>query len=146
MQTYDPRYLDGIAHFNRGEYFEAHEAWEQLWIHAQDPARLFYKGLIQAAVALHHASQGNRHGAWKLYQRSRCVLTAYEPWYLGLNVERFIAEFDLSLCSPGAYDAASPPGPSGPQIELAPLGNGSIAPALRPILKESCWPRPESPT
>ena len=28
---YDPRYLVGIVHFNRGDYFEAHEVWEDLW-------------------------------------------------------------------------------------------------------------------
>jgi uncharacterized protein len=145
MQSYDPRYLSGIAHFNRGEYFEAHEVWEDLWLGTQGPARLFYKGLIQAAVALHHARQENQHGAWKLYQRSRRGLAAYEPWYLGLNVASFLVEMGHCLRTSGASNAARTPAWSGPQIELFPLESGPSGPALRPILKESCWPRPESP-
>ena len=29
---YDPRYLAGIVLFNRGDFFEAHEVWESLWM------------------------------------------------------------------------------------------------------------------
>ena len=45
---YDPRYLAGILHFNRGDYFEAHEVWEDLWHDKAGPDRRFYQGLIQA--------------------------------------------------------------------------------------------------
>ena len=38
--------------------------------------RLFYKGLIQAAVALHHFGNGNIRGARKVYGRSRGYLAA----------------------------------------------------------------------
>lgn len=48
---YDPLYLKGIAYFNSCEFFEAHEVWEDLWKSYTGPLRLFYKGLIQAAVA-----------------------------------------------------------------------------------------------
>ena len=60
---YDTRYLAGIGHFNRGEYFEAHEVWEGLWRDCAAADRLFYQSLIQAAVALYHWSNGNRVGA-----------------------------------------------------------------------------------
>ena len=48
---FDPLYLKGIAFFNACEFFEAHEVWEDLWKSYAGPLRLFYKGLIQAAVA-----------------------------------------------------------------------------------------------
>ena len=60
---YDPRYLLGIVHFNRGDYFEAHEVWEDLWHDTAGPDRRFYQGLIQAAVAVYHAGNGNARGA-----------------------------------------------------------------------------------
>ena len=50
--TYDPRYLAGVLLFNRQDYFEAHEAWEDLWSESHGPARKFYQGLIQAAVGV----------------------------------------------------------------------------------------------
>ena len=30
--TPDTRYESGIELFNRGEYFDAHEVWEDLWM------------------------------------------------------------------------------------------------------------------
>ena len=30
--TPDPRYLRGVELFNRGDYFDAHEVWEELWL------------------------------------------------------------------------------------------------------------------
>ena len=48
---YDPRYLAGIVLFNRGDFFEAHEVWEQLWMEPGEDKK-FFQGLIQAAVAL----------------------------------------------------------------------------------------------
>ena len=52
-EDYDSLYLQGIAYFNACEFFEAHEVWEDLWKSYSGDLRLFYKGLIQAAVALH---------------------------------------------------------------------------------------------
>jgi len=49
--------------FNDGRYFEAHEAWEDLWRVTPSPLRTFYQGLIQAAVGLYHLERGNRVGA-----------------------------------------------------------------------------------
>jgi uncharacterized protein len=38
----------------RGEFFEAHEAWEERWRTETDPnSRRFFQGLIQVAAAFH---------------------------------------------------------------------------------------------
>ena len=76
---YDPLYLKGIAYFNACEFFEAHEVWEDLWKNYSGALRLFYKGLIQAAVALHHFGNGNIRGARKVYGSSRGYLSQYGP-------------------------------------------------------------------
>ena len=47
--TPDPRYLAGIDLFNRGEFFDAHDAWEELWTDCPSADRRFYQSLIQAA-------------------------------------------------------------------------------------------------
>src|SRR5436189_4228329 len=91
--TYDPRYLEGIEHFNKCDFYEAHEVWEALWADTQGPARLFYQGLIQVAVALHHFGNGNIRGAKKLYTSSSNYLQAYRPQYLGLDLDDFLAKF-----------------------------------------------------
>ena len=57
---YEPRYLAGIEHFNAGDYFEAHEVWEEAWLVEKGSARQALHGLIQIAAALHKASRGER--------------------------------------------------------------------------------------
>jgi len=88
---YHPLYLRGIEQFNRRDYFGSHETWESLWIGQTGPGRQFYKGLIQAAVALHHLSRGNAHGAAKLLAGSQRYLRPYRPRFLGLDVDAFLA-------------------------------------------------------
>jgi predicted metal-dependent hydrolase len=86
---YDPRYLAGIVLFNRGDYFEAHEVWEELWMESAGPEKRFYQGLIQAAVGLCHFCNGNVRGAVKLYHSSRDYMSRCGPSYLGLDNDQF---------------------------------------------------------
>ncbi len=62
----------GIIFFNAGRYFEAHEAWEDLWRATRGPLRLFYQGLVQAAVGMHHLGRGNLNGAQAQTQQIDC--------------------------------------------------------------------------
>jgi hypothetical protein len=91
---YDPLYLQGIEYFNDCDFYESHEVWEQLWADTQGPTRKFYQGLIQTAVALHHFGNGNIRGAQKLFVTSRGYLEPYRPKYLGLDLEKFLTEFE----------------------------------------------------
>ena len=93
--TYDPRYLAGIEHFNKCDFFEAHEVWEELWADTQGPSRRFYQGLIQVAVCLHHFGNGNIRGAKKLYHGCRGYLEGYLPKYEGLDVEKLLAQLEI---------------------------------------------------
>jgi predicted metal-dependent hydrolase len=86
---YDPRYLAGIVLFNRGDFFEAHEVWESLWMETFSEEKRFYQGLIQAAVGLCHFCNGNLRGAVKLYRSSRDYMAKYASPYLGLDQEAF---------------------------------------------------------
>jgi predicted metal-dependent hydrolase len=92
--TYDPRYLAGIVLFNRGDFFEAHEVWESLWMDEHGPARPFYQGLIQAAVGLCHFCNGNVRGAVKLYKSSRDYMQRFGSPYLGMDQHAFWSQMD----------------------------------------------------
>lgn len=84
-------YLRGVEYFNRGEYFDSHEVWEELWISETGEDRRFYQGLIQAAVALYHLENGNAVGSQKLVDSSAAYLQGYRPEHHGLDVDRFLA-------------------------------------------------------
>jgi uncharacterized protein len=93
--SYDPRYLQGIEHFNVCDFYEAHEVWEELWADYQGPSRRFYQGLIQVAVCLHHFGNGNIRGAKKLYYSSRDYLKDYLPKHEGVDVEKLFAQLEI---------------------------------------------------
>jgi len=94
---YDPRYLEGIELFNRGEYFDAHEVWEDLWHDTGGPDRRFYQGLIQAAVAVYHAGNGNVPGARRLFESGRRYMSASGARNLGLDIADFWRRLELAL-------------------------------------------------
>lgn len=57
---------EGVRLFNEGDFFEAHEAWEDHWGKGGREERDATLGLIKAAVALHHLSHRNGAGfAWQ---------------------------------------------------------------------------------
>lgn len=67
-----PTYRRGIDLFNHGYYWEAHEAWERLWIAAGrgGVAGDFLKGLIKLAAAGVKVREGNRAGAQRHLARA----------------------------------------------------------------------------
>ncbi len=69
-------YLLGIDLFNHGYYWEAHEAWEQLWhLHGRrGPTADFLKGLIQLAAAGVKVRQGVLPGVLSHAQRAAELL------------------------------------------------------------------------
>lgn len=87
--TPDPRFLEGITLFNRGEFFDAHEVWEDLWRDCASADRRFFQALIQAAVAAYHHGRGNAAGATRLLRSGRAYMEPFRPTYLGLAVDAF---------------------------------------------------------
>ena len=73
----EPLLEAGINFFNKERYFEAHEAWEDLWRLTTGPARLFYQGLIQTAVGLYHLNRGNTRGAREQLSKALSKLGEY---------------------------------------------------------------------
>jgi hypothetical protein len=131
---YDPRYLAGIVLFNRGDYFEAHEVWENLWMDTAGPDRQFYQGLIQAAVGLCHFCNGNVRGAVKLYHSSRDYLKRYPSPHHGLDLVAFGGSMDR--CFAELLAAAEPDRAIEPQEELLPTVDLEPPP--------EAWPEPEA--
>lgn len=91
--------------FNAAEYMQAHEVLDELWESTSGPSADFYKGLIQASIAMHHYKLDNVAGARKLYSGHRKYLAPYLPAHLGLNVEQFLSSMQSTL---GAALRAAP--------------------------------------
>lgn len=76
---------------NEGEFYEAHEAWEQIWIdELDDDWRSFVQGLIQVTSAFHKFFvQREPTGATRLLERGLEKLDRYPPDYLGVALGPF---------------------------------------------------------
>jgi predicted metal-dependent hydrolase len=91
--AYPAEYLEGITHFNAGRYFEAHEAWEEIWLHSSGDAKVFYQMMIQAAVGLYHHERNNARGARGMYNNVIEKLERLPSFYMSLNLEEFARQF-----------------------------------------------------
>ncbi|MBI4512618.1 MAG: deoxyribonuclease IV [Gemmatimonadetes bacterium] len=89
------RTLDlGIERFDRGAYFEAHEAWEEAWRRTSGQDAAFFHGLVQAAAACLHATRGNRHGAVTLLRKARQHLDCLPSPYRGIDLAQLGREVE----------------------------------------------------
>src|SRR5256885_16896140 len=84
--------IPGIRLFNKEEFFEAHEALEDVWRAAPASEKKFLQGLIQVAVALHHHSRGNVVGARSLLERATRNLSLYPESFGGVNIVGLLCE------------------------------------------------------
>src|SRR5689334_10194272 len=82
----------GINFFNSGRYFEAHEAWEDMWRPAGGPLRLFYQGLVQSAVGMHHLAHGNLNGATAQLMKALAKLDQYPDRFCGIDNRQLITD------------------------------------------------------
>ena len=130
---HDPRYLAGIVLFNRGDFFEAHEVWESLWMETFGPEKPFIQGLIQAAVGLCHFCNGNVRGAAKLYKSSRGYMERFAPEFWDLDVAKFWIE--MQACFAELLAAADP--------DRSIVPDEALIPEIHLSPEPDAWPDPD---
>jgi predicted metal-dependent hydrolase len=92
--TDQPPFALGMRLHNEGSYYDAHEAWEELWIdETDDEVRLFLQGLIQVTSAFHKVFfQRQPESAGRLLARGLEKLAPYPDEYLGVALGAFRAK------------------------------------------------------
>lgn len=93
-------FQQGIEHFNRREFFEAHEVWEALWRATPGPERAVYHGLIQVAVTCLHLARGNLSGARYELVRARAHLAPFLPQAQGIDLAALLQQVEACLTQP----------------------------------------------
>jgi uncharacterized protein len=78
-------FLAGIRHFNAREFWEAHEAWETIWLAAESNIEQFLQGLIQVAAAYHHIQRGTYRGAIRLIDAGLKRLEPFPMRFCGID-------------------------------------------------------------
>jgi hypothetical protein len=91
QQPPPPALLQGVSQFNDGSFFDAHVTWEPLWRKAWYPGKLFYQGLIKAAVGQAHMKRGNPTGATSQSHDAMLLLQPFAPMCLAIDVGQLIS-------------------------------------------------------
>ena len=82
----------GVDLFNAGRYFEAHEAWEEVWRSTTPEPKDLLQGLIQIAVGMvHHIDRGRPEVARRMLAKGRRRIEPWRPAALGIDLEALLA-------------------------------------------------------
>jgi hypothetical protein len=87
----DPAWI-GLRHFNDRDYFEAHDVWEEIWMTQRGPSKIFYQGMIQAAVGCYKADFNVYNGAVRLLERALGKFETAGPVTVPFDLDRFIPD------------------------------------------------------
>ena len=86
-----------VTRFNQGQYWHCHETLEEIWMLEEYPLRLFYHGLIKAAVGLYHLERNNTRGASLKLKDAERTLAPFMPKMMGIDVGSLVADLKQRL-------------------------------------------------
>jgi predicted metal-dependent hydrolase len=97
---------EGLRCYRAGDFFDAHEHWESVWLQLGEPEKTFLQALIQVTAAFHHLGCGNAVGAASLLSAALRRLDRYPDEFGGLAVESLRRELRTWRDALAAGDAA----------------------------------------
>jgi predicted metal-dependent hydrolase len=107
--VFPPAFAAGVRHFNAGEYFEAHEAFEECLDAVEEDERWdLLVALIQVAVGYHKLASGNA-GAARMLSLGAEKLAAFPGVAWGVQVA---ALRERALADAAALEAGGASAPS----------------------------------
>ena len=114
----------GIALFNSGQFFEAHEAWEDAWrAETDNPTRSFLQGLIQVSAGFVKWQRGHPRGMAALLERGAEKLRRGPSGALGLNIGELLESVERFKAVAASMIEGSPQDsqpPDLPHLRLSP--------------------------
>src|SRR5260370_42143909 len=98
----------GAELFNRGLFWEAHEAWEVAWLELEDEPKIFVQGLIQVAAGYYKATVQNQpRGCVKLLAAALEKLEPLPPDFLGVETRRLLPPARRTLAEAHTWPAGA---------------------------------------
>jgi predicted metal-dependent hydrolase len=116
---FPPAFLDGVRLFNGGQYFEAHEAFEELMDHVEEDRRWdLLVALIQVSVGYHKCVSGHPGGT-RMLGMGLEKLGAFADDAFGVGVGALRARVAADLAALEAGEPVSERLGAPPRITLA---------------------------
>ena len=88
---------EGLRCYRAGEFFEAHEHWEIVWLALTEPEKTFLQALIQVAAAFHHYRRGNLRGTLSLLQTALRRFENFPEHFGGIHLQSLRGDIRKSL-------------------------------------------------
>ena len=81
-------YLIGLEKYRKGDFYLAHEYWEDLWHNKQLKDRIFIQGLIQISASFYKIQCNNLRGARSLLDKSINKFEKYSGIHRNIDVDK----------------------------------------------------------
>jgi len=91
-----PEYVEALALWDRGQFWEVHEALEPLWLRLSGPERELTHGIILLAAAVHKAKT-NPRGGWRNFAKALKHLENLPAEFQGIRVAALVEEVRRAL-------------------------------------------------
>ncbi len=87
-------FIKGKKEFLKGNYYLAHEIWEDLWSDYYLNDRKFIQGLIQLSVSFVHLRNSNMIGAKNLLKKSKAKFSEFEGVHRSISLSLLKSELN----------------------------------------------------
>ena len=88
-KSFEDIFLDALNLFNNQKWYEAHDAFEDLWNTLEGDERQIIQGILQVSVSQFHLSKGNLNGATILMGEGLGRIKNRTNIDLGIDLESF---------------------------------------------------------
>ena len=89
IKNLEDNFLNALNLFNNQKWYEAHDAFEDIWNTLQGDERQIIQGILQVSVSQFHLSKGNLNGATILLGEGLGRIKNRTNIDLGIDLESF---------------------------------------------------------
>ena len=97
IKSFEDNFLNALNLFNNREWYEAHDAFEDIWNTLDGDERQIIQGILQVAVSQFHLSKGNINGATTLLGEGLGRIKNRTNINLGIDLESFCRSLEKLL-------------------------------------------------
>ena len=89
INNFEDNFFNALNLFNNQKWYEAHDAFEEIWNSVDGDERQVIQGILQVSVSQFHLSKGNLNGATILLGEGLGRIKTRTKINLGIDLESF---------------------------------------------------------
>ena len=97
IKSFQDTFIDALILFNNQKWYEAHDAFEDIWNTLDGDERQIIQGILQVSVSQFHLSKGNINGATILLGEGLGRIKTRTNNELGIDLESFCDLLEILL-------------------------------------------------